>query len=329
MKSWQKITLSYFFLSSSLWAQGEQVVHLNGVEYSIIELANEAGRQSGIIVDLQVKEKSGVKILYDCKTNLNQVLVAIVGYYKVKLGIELETVWQGKKVILRPPARAIEVVAVTPIESSPMVEKKITPSGPSFWSKVWDKLSDGSSLNRRGSGNEQMVSTSIKNMNLEEEKKEEVTVVHDDALDLIPSRLQVETVPPKGTEDDIIDLNSMPKIESKNPGKIKSNFNETPISPKKMDLDEMSESSSSSNNLDESRVGAVSNDEDEQLQPEEEMISELQDPAEPLPSSQEVVNETMPQTTESVKNEEVKADHVMPQSQSKAAYDMGAGLPDL
>jgi hypothetical protein len=206
MRNCVTVVLYFLTLSGLCFAQGEQVIELRGKELSIKELMQESARQSGIAINCELVEATGVKVFYDCRTNLNQVLRAVVGYYKAKLDVDLEIVWSGRQVTLRPLARIMEVTDVKPQNEAIEVPKIKKRSTESLWSRLKSKLMSDRSTERRL--DEEMGSTDIKKMDLSEpQKKIDMVEKEVDPVDAIPSRLQVELISTRmDLEDEVIEL---------------------------------------------------------------------------------------------------------------------------
>jgi hypothetical protein len=79
------VALSY---SCILFAANETIT-LKSIELTMPELLKEAERQTGMTLDLQVRESKAVKMFYDCTIGLNDLLKAVKGYYKSQADLDL------------------------------------------------------------------------------------------------------------------------------------------------------------------------------------------------------------------------------------------------
>jgi hypothetical protein len=183
----------------SLAAQVElkdKMVELRDVSLSMKELAEEVSLQTPVTVVLDVVEKEGPKVYYDCRSSLSEILMAIKGYYKFRLGLELEERWEGSKVTLKPVYRRVEVTDVKPVEEKTVLKKEkksSKASGPNFLMRFWGKLSQGKRVKQAEPADDS--EAKIKKLHLKSLKKEEVTSLEEvDSVGVIPSRMKVETV---------------------------------------------------------------------------------------------------------------------------------------
>lgn len=119
----------YLFLLSSIFFEalgGEKIV-LKGVRLTMEELVQEATRQTGRTIHLRVRESKGRKILYDCETNLNELLEAIKGYYLIQAGIELQIKEINNVIWIETVAEEEEVEVVdNPEMAVEITEQKMT-----------------------------------------------------------------------------------------------------------------------------------------------------------------------------------------------------------
>ena len=186
-----------------LWSQGEQMVHLKDMNLSMKELAEEASRQSGILVILDVVENEGPRVQYDCSYSLKGIVTAIKGYYKFRLGLDLEERWDQRSVTLKPVTRKIEVTDVRPAEEAP-AKKEVQPKPreASFISRFWKRLSSGE-REKDTSDSATESTTNISKFEIKEsEKPLEMGGDPVDPVGVIPSRMKVETVI---LDDDVVD----------------------------------------------------------------------------------------------------------------------------
>lgn len=126
----------------------QRPVSLRNVTLSMDELAREASSQTGVLIELDVNERGGLRILYDCESSLREILDGIAGYYRTATGYPLEEIWKGKeKVTLKLIKARAEITAVQAEGDSATVKVKEDPKPKTKRQPFWKEL-----LGRDGGG---------------------------------------------------------------------------------------------------------------------------------------------------------------------------------
>jgi hypothetical protein len=128
-------------LSNQLFAENRAIV-LDSVELTMPELLKEAEKQTGLILDLQVRESKAVKMFYDCTINLDNLLIAVKGYYKSQADLDLKIIktevgyWLGIETIKNVEAPKIENIKTEKVSVKAPVRKE--PATPKKMAKTMD-----------------------------------------------------------------------------------------------------------------------------------------------------------------------------------------------
>jgi len=123
--------LFILLLSSQLFAEDKTIV-LKRLELTMPELLQEAEKQTGLKLDLQVRESKAVKMFYDCSISLSNLLVAVKGYYKNQADLDLMVIktengyWLGLEALkyVEPPKVEPKIPETKPQKVEPKKEKK-------------------------------------------------------------------------------------------------------------------------------------------------------------------------------------------------------------
>lgn len=208
-----------------LSAGQDSMVTLRSQSLNIRQLVEEAARQTGVNITIDLREDDGPTLPYDCRSSLREILDGVRGYFAHSTGMDLLETWTGEESVhLHFKTMETEIIAVQVEGRDPVPAPKIEKKVEEKPSKKWFFKNSKSG---RGNRNVEapLVDTPVKHMDLDEELKGPEDHPLEEVPETIPTRLQVETLSP----DDVLivpGLERSTKAAASGDGKVKRSLSE-------------------------------------------------------------------------------------------------------